>query len=111
MNNLRPSINDNARISLIVSSDGVIAYCNKAAISDLMGQLRWMLDSDAKEHYECHTLMTFNDLEGGRDSAHRNASIRFEDGLEKYFVKRSPNSFGFELTFMTVEDSDFSKLR
>jgi hypothetical protein len=109
---MRPVSNPKSRICLSLSQNGLVAYGNTEALSDLRDQLAWIVKSDPKDHFECHVIMTLESdetrFEGKKP---RNAWVKASDDINMSLIEGSEENYGFELTFMLVEEKDLDDLQ
>lgn len=101
----------NPRVCLALTKGGLTAYCNRDALKALSQRLNQLVDSPISEHYESHVIMEISDEKSlFEENSEKNAWVLFEKSLANSFDTRSPTEFGFELTFMTVDEAELDDM-
>lgn len=109
---MQPKANDKSRICLDFSVDGLTAYCNREALTDLRNQLDWLIASPPEEHYHCHTLMALeNDASKFDGKRPRNAGVSFSKGVEKMKDADIDGGMSVDLTFMVATNANLDDMQ
>jgi hypothetical protein len=107
----KPRKTPGVRICIALTSDGVTAYGNPAALRSLAEWVGWLAESDPKEHFECHVTMSLeNDASLFEGARPRNVWSLVAGNLRDAFPVRTDEHPGFELTFMVATDSDLDQM-
>jgi hypothetical protein len=108
---VRPVPHLESKLIMRTSSEGVTLYVNKYALDDIIKQLMWIKESDPRDHFELHTMMTMeNDESKFGVSGNKNAIKIFDGELGKIISQNIDDHHDFDLTFMIIEDYDFEKM-
>jgi hypothetical protein len=103
---MKPPKRNPKRLGCLVHGiGGTTLYCNHAMLEDIVAYLRWMMLSNANEHYECHLLWHIG---GARQKAHKRLFSLREPELRKRGPKLSPTA---DITFMLVTNRELAEFR
>lgn len=108
----RADLTDKVRICMAVTPDGLTAYCNKKALIELSKQLSMLAESDAKDHYETHVRMQFQDDESLFDGKKPdNIWVLRTKPLAPMLAPHGDQyQQDFELTFMVTPEAELDDL-
>jgi hypothetical protein len=105
-----PEPKPGAKLCLAVTKQGVTAYGNKGAFEQLAEWLQWIASSDPSEHFECHTILSLQDEASALGKQRKkNVYPLFSKQTKAVFERENEHGFGFELTFMMVEDAELDE--
>lgn len=108
-----------ARVCLAVTSQGVTAYCNPAALKSLAKWMEWISSHDPSEHFECHLTMDIKDDESKfENKTPSNVWVLLEDKLLNVLQRdelamidgEQVKKRGFDLSFMAVPESELDEM-
>jgi hypothetical protein len=115
----KPKKMPGARLCLAVTSKGVTAYCNPAALKSLAKWLEWISLHAPEEHFECHVGMDIEDDESKFDGRiPSNVWVLIEKSLSHSLQRDAISEIdgeqvkicGFNLTFMATPEDELDEM-